>query len=171
MRALAPLAGILAFSSVFGQSGKTTAARTTEPVIVARPVITPAPLVSEEMVNSWIRVWQKRLSLEEWKIDAKVVRIWELPQNAVANIHWSIPTKKATVKVLNSVDSTLKKSEVVDDTELSVVHELIHLSMAKLPLDPNHTDQEEETVKRISTALLALEKTEKLDKVEKASNK
>ena len=169
MRAIAPLVGLLVFSCASAQSGKSTAARTTEPVIAARPVLTPAPLVTEDMVNGWIRVWQKRLALEEWKIDAKVVRIWELPQNAVANIHWSIPNRKATVKVLNSVDSTLKKSEIVDDTELSVVHELIHLSMAKLPLDPNHTDQEEEAVKRISTALLALEKTERAAQIEKAS--
>ena len=128
---------------------------------MSRPLIAPAPLVTEDMVNGWIRVWQKRLGLEDWKVEAKIVRIWELPQNAVANIHWSIPAKKATVKVLNSVDSTLKKNEIVDDTELSVVHELVHLSMAKLPLDPNHTEQEEETVKRISTALLALDKAEK----------
>ena len=36
------------------------------------------------------------------------------------------------------------------DTELSVVHELIHLTMAKLPLDGGDTDLEEETVKKIS---------------------
>ncbi len=126
---------------------------------MARPSNSLASLVTEDMVNGWIKVWQKRLALEEWKIDAKIVRTWELPPNAVANIHWSIPQKKATIKVLNAVDSTLKRSEIVEDTELSVVHELIHLSLAKLPLDPNHTEQEEETVKRISTALLGLEKT------------
>jgi hypothetical protein len=167
MRALALLVGTFALSCALGQSGKTTASRTTEPVLNAHPALTPSPLVTDEMVNNWIRIWQKRLALEEWKIDVKIVRIWELPQNAVANIHWSIPGKRATVKVLNSVDSTLKKSEIVDDTELSVVHELIHLSMAKLPLDPNHTEQEEETVKKISTALLALERTEKLERASK----
>jgi len=161
MRALAPLFSILALSCGLAQSTKTTASRTTEPSPLSRPLIAPAPLVTEDMVNGWIRVWQKRLGLEDWKVEAKIVRIWELPQNAVANIHWSIPARKATVKVLNSVDSTLKKNEIVDDTELSVVHELVHLSMAKLPLDPNHTEQEEETVKRISTALLALDKAEK----------
>ena len=46
------------------------------------------------------------------------------------------------------------------DTELSVVHELVHLSMAKLPLDSTNTDLEEETVKKLSAALLALDKTE-----------
>jgi len=86
-----------------------------------------------------------------------VVRTADLPPCAVANIHWSIPKKKATLKVLSSVDSSLQKSEIPRDTELSVVHELIHLSMARLPLDPNHTELEEETVKRISSALLNLE--------------
>jgi hypothetical protein len=113
------------------------------------------------MAARWIKLWQKRLALEDWKIDVKIVRVWELPDNAVANIHWSLPTHRATVKVLNAVDSTLKKSEIVDDTELSVVHELVHLSMAKLPLDPNHTELEEETVKKLSVALVALEKSEK----------
>ena len=38
------------------------------------------------------------------------------------------------------------------------MHELVHLSMAKLPLDSNNTELEEETVKKLSTALLALDK-------------
>lgn len=116
-----------------------------------------APLVGEELVRSWVRKWQRRLGLEEWVIESKVVRIWDLPQGAVANIHWSLPKRKATIKVLNSVDSNLSAGEIPRDTELSVVHELVHLSMARLPLDPNHTEIEEETVKRISSALLDLQ--------------
>lgn len=139
------------------QSAKTDAARTTPLPGSAKPALSLSPLVTEDQVSGWIKKWQKRLALEDWSIEAKVVRIWDLPENAVANVHWSIPTKKATIKVLNSVDSNLKKSEIVSDTELSVVHELIHLSMAKLPLDPNHTELEEETVKKISVALLGLE--------------
>lgn len=119
-----------------------------------------APLVTVEQVKVWITKWQKRLGLDEWAIDAKVVRSWDLPQGAVANIHWSLPKRKATIKVLNSVDSSLRRSEIPRDTELSVVHELVHLSMAKLPLDPNHTELEEDTVKKLSTALLALETAE-----------
>ncbi len=99
------------------------------------------------------------MGLEEWDIDAKIVRIWDLPQDTVANVHWTLSTKKATVKVLNAADSTLKPAAFLKDTELSVVHELVHLSMAKLPLDPNHTELEEETVKRISAALLQLDQS------------
>ena len=108
-------------------------------------------------MNGWVKSWQRRLGLEEWKIEAKIVRLSELQKGTVANIHWSLPKKTADIKVLNSADSNLPKSEIVRDTELSVVHELIHLSMAKLPLDGGDSDLEEETVKRISGALLSLE--------------
>lgn len=147
-------------SSVVGtaESQKTgVAARTTSAPQVKDAGISAKPLLTTDQVQGWIAKWQKRLALEDWQIDAKIVRVWELPDNAVANIHWSLPSKKATVRVMNSLDSNLPKSEIVKDTELSVVHELVHLSMAKLPLDPNHTELEEEAVKKLSMALLALE--------------
>jgi hypothetical protein len=116
-------------------------------------------VVGEDQLKAWIEKWQKRLGLKDWVVEGRVVRSWELPQGAVANIHWSLPKHKATLRVLSSADYNLRKSEIPRDTELSVVHELIHLSMAKLPLDPNHTDTEEDTVKKISTALLNLDDT------------
>ena len=159
MRVLAVFFCTFLLASVGGaESAKTDAARLSIPTVAPPTIVTPLPQLSQDMVDGWIRKWQKRLALEDWKIEAKVVRVSELPENAVANVHWSIPTRKATVKVLAPIDSTLKPSEIIEDTELSVVHELIHLSLAKLPLDPNHTDQEEETVRKISTALLGLEK-------------
>lgn len=136
-----------------------SASRTTE---MPRASITSAdtPLITEEMVNGWVVRWQRRLAMEDWKIETKIVRLSHLPKGTVANIHWSLPRRTATIKVLDPVDSTLAKSEIVRDTELSVVHELVHLSMAKLPLDSTNTDLEEETVKKLSTALMALDKPE-----------
>jgi hypothetical protein len=159
MRAIAVLLLFPAFfvNGLAQSSLNGAAARTTNLPPAQRPAVSLNPLLSEEMVYSWIVKWQKRLGLQDWQIDSKVVRVWELPQNAVANIHWSLPNKKATIRVLNSVDSSLRKSEILKDTELSVVHELVHLSMSKLPLDPKHTELEEEAVKKLSTALLALE--------------
>jgi hypothetical protein len=112
------------------------------------------------MVSSWVTRWQQRLAMNDWKIETKIVRLNQLPKGTIANIHWSLPKRTATIKVLDPIDSTLARSEIVRDTELSVVHELVHLSMAKLPLDSNNTDLEEETVKKLSTALLALDKAE-----------
>ena len=136
-------------SRVTGNTGNRSSS--TEPV-----------LITEEMVNGWVKSWSRRLGLTEWKIEAKIVRLTQLPKGTIANIHWSLPRRTATIKVLDTIDSTLPRTEVVRDTELSVVHELVHLSMAKLPLDGNDTELEEETVKRISIALLALEKGDSL---------
>ena len=142
-----PLAGLAQSSGASRTTAPPAVARTTPPNAIALP--------TDGQVKEWIRVWQKRLGLGEWEIDAKIVRIWDLPQDTIANIHWTLSSKKATIKVLNAVDSTLKPAAFLKDTELSVVHELVHLSMAKLPLDSKHTELEEEAVKRISTALLA----------------
>jgi hypothetical protein len=112
------------------------------------------------MVNGWVSRWQRRLAMEDWKIETKIVRLGQLPKGTVANIHWSLPRRTATIKVLDPIDSTLPKSEIVRDTELSVVHELVHLSMAKLPLDSANTELEEEAVKKLSSALMALDRAE-----------
>ena len=137
------------------------AARTTEPSQGIRIGVSQAPALTETQVNGWVRTWQRRLGLEDWTIEAKIVRLSNLPKGTVANVHWSLPKRKATIKVLDPIDSTLPKTEILKDTELSVVHELVHLSMAKLPLDSNHTDLEEEAVKKLSVALLELDKLDR----------
>ena len=160
MRTAVLLVCLLAGSvNVFPESSGSSASRTTDLSSVASAT-TPGPNLTEAEINGWVKRWQKRLGLYDWKIDAKIVRLWQLPKGTVANIHWSLPRKQATIKVLDSIDSTIAKSEILRDTELSVVHELIHLSMAKLPLDSTHTELEEEAVKKISAALLALDKQE-----------
>ncbi len=142
--------------AVYPESPVTSATRVTEPSRV--PAISSEPaLITQEMVEGWVANWSRRLGLTEWKIESKIVRLSQLPRGTVANIHWSLPRRTATIKVLDAADSTLPASEVARDTELSVVHELVHLSMAKLPLDGNDTDLEEEAVKKLSVALLELE--------------
>jgi len=162
MRAVTVLLFFFAFG-VFGPAESKSAgnaSRTTSPQVV-RAGTNPNPLLTQDLLYFWIAKWQRTLALEDWSIESKIVRTWELPERAVANIHWSLPTKKATIRVLDSVDSSLPRSEILKDTELSVVHELVHLSMSKLPLDPNHTELEEEAVKKLSVALLTLEDSKK----------
>jgi len=143
--------------SMSGGRSDTTAFRIPDRTAVVPVSRHQSLAVGESQLKVWIEKWQARLSLTEWDIEGKVVRTRELPQGAVANIHWSLPKHKATLRVLSSEDYKLPRVEIPRDTELSVVHELIHLSMAKLPLDPEHTETEEDTVKRISTALLDLD--------------
>jgi hypothetical protein len=151
--------------AVYPESSLDSASRVTESPRIPS-VSSQGPVVTETQVAVWVKTWQRRLGLHEWKIEAKIVRLAQLPKGTIANIHWSLPRKTATIKVLDSADSNLSKADFIRDTELSVVHELIHLSMAKLPLDANDTDLEEEAVKRISTALVALDKQDETKREE-----
>src|SRR4051794_32186441 len=153
---------VAVYSEAPGSTAKNTAARTTAAVPSRQPILDPA-LVTENDLRGWLDMWQRRLGLTEWKIETKIVRLNQLQKGTIANIHWSLPKRTAVIKVLDPIDSTLPRSEVARDTELSVVHELVHLTMAKLPLDGGDTDLEEETVKKISVALMALERPTPVD--------
>ncbi|MGH9626841.1 MAG: hypothetical protein ACRD7E_00535, partial [Bryobacteraceae bacterium] len=157
MRRFVFVSWFMAGAAVLYAQSSTGASRATDTSRQPVAAAVQHPLIDDAQVRAWLDKWQARLSLEEWQIEARIVRAWELPQGTVANVHWSLPKKKATIRIMNSIDSNLPKSEILEDTELSVVHELVHLSMAKLPLDSKNTELEEETVKRISTALIELD--------------
>jgi hypothetical protein len=114
-------------------------------------------VVTTEQVHDWLHLWQKRLGLEEWKIDVKIVRVWELEQGTLGHIDWSIPHKSATIKVLNPADYELPKDKIPADIELSVVHELVHLHLSVLPLNKSSRGAEEQVVSMIADALVNLE--------------
>src|SRR5215472_8998854 len=68
-------------------------------------------LVRQSTLDAWIRLWQKRLSLSDWNIEASIVRIWELKPDTLGNLHWNAGTKKAVIRVLNPVDYDLPPAE------------------------------------------------------------
>jgi len=119
--------------------------------------ITQKPVVTDEQVHDWLHIWQKRLRLEDWKVDVKIVRIWELEQGTLGHIDWSIPHKTATIKVLNPADYELPKDKIPADMELSIVHELVHLHLLVLPLNKSSRNAEEQVVSMIADALVSLE--------------
>jgi hypothetical protein len=114
--------------------------------------------VSQAQVDTWLRNWQKRLSLDDWEIRAQIVRASELKPDTLGNLKWNSATKTATVRVLNPLDYDLPAPEIPTDIEYTVVHELIHLQLAALPRDPGNRSIEEKVVNRISEALFSLDK-------------
>src|SRR6266496_326869 len=115
------------------------------------------PIVSEQQAQDWLRLWQKRLHLEDWKIEVKIVRIWDLEQGTLGHIDWSVPHRTATIKVLNSADYELPKDKIAGDVELSIVHELVHLHLSVLPLNKSTRGTEEQVVTMLADALVDLE--------------
>ncbi len=118
----------------------------------------PKAIVTPAQVSKWVRMWQKRLHLDDWKVEVRMVRITDLKPDTLGNLKWNSNLRTATIKVLNSVDYDISAAEVPEDIEYTVVHELVHLQLSVLPRDLNRKDVEEQVVNKIADALMALDR-------------
>ncbi len=115
------------------------------------------PVVTDAQVEHWLKIWQKRLSLQDWMISAKIVRSSELKPDTMGNLRWNSATRSATIRVMHPLDYDLPLSEVPADVEFTIVHELIHLQLSVLPRNVSR-ELEENVVNKLGEALFALEK-------------
>jgi hypothetical protein len=120
-------------------------------------VTPPQNIVTDTQVHDWLHLWQKRLRLEDWKIEVKIVRVWDLEQVTLGHIDCSVPHRTATIKVMNPADYELPQDKIPADMELSIVHELVHLHLSALPLNKSSRNAEEQVVSMIADALVDLE--------------
>jgi hypothetical protein len=126
---------------------------------------TPAPtveskakaVVTQDQVDNWVRLWQKRLHLDDWRIEARIVRAADLKPDTLGNLKWNSISRTATIKVLNPADYDLPAADVPEDIEYTVVHELVHLQLSALPRAGGKQDVEEMVVNKLSDALMQLE--------------
>ena len=127
-------------------------------VVASSVAETKSKLVTEIQVDSWLKAWQKRLHLDDWRIEARIVRSTDLKPETLGNLKWNVVNHTATIKVLNPVDYELAATEIPEDIEYTIVHELVHLQLSVLPRDLNKKDVEESVVNKISDALMGLDK-------------
>jgi hypothetical protein len=106
----------------------------------------------ESRLEHQMRLWQKRLGLEEWNLSLRVVRQSEIDHNSWGASEWDPDTKTALISVLDPRDYNLKGGELKLDMECTIVHELVHLQVS--PLEARDQHVREEVVNRIMTALL-----------------
>jgi hypothetical protein len=118
----------------------------------------PRVVITDAQVSNWVRVWQKRLRLDDWKIEARIVRASELKPDTLGNLKWNSVSRTATIKVLSPLDYDAATGDIAEDIEYTVVHELLHLQLAVLPRDMNRKDIEEQVVNRLADALMQLDK-------------
>lgn len=114
--------------------------------------------VSESQVETWVKLWQTRLHLEEWRLEVRLVRSTELKPDTLGNLKWNSVNRSAVIKVLTPGEYELAPSEIAEDIEYTVVHELVHLHLSVLPRDLGKRDVEETVVNKIADALMGLEK-------------
>ena len=81
----------------------------------------------------------------------------DLPPNTMGGIRWDKNKKSAVIWVLDPSDYRLPFREMLDDMELTVVHELVHLDLAALPRGQASRSSEEHAVNGIAQAMLGLD--------------
>lgn len=124
----------------------------------AAPEAKPKAAISDTQIASWVKVWQKRLRMEDWKIEAHIVRSTELKPDTLGNLKWNSINHTAIIKVLNPMDYDIPPADIPEDIEYTVLHELIHLQLSALPRDLNRKDIEESVVNKIGDALMQFER-------------
>jgi len=111
-----------------------------------------------EFLNSRLAFWQQRLNLHDWKLSVDSSHPSDLKPDTLGNIHWDTDSKTAVVHVMAISDYKMACPAAMEDMELTVVHELIHLTLAPLRNSSTNRKDEEHAVNQIADALLKLER-------------
>jgi hypothetical protein len=111
-----------------------------------------------EFLNARLAFWQQRLNLQDWKLSVESSHPADLKPETLGNIHWDPGKKTAVVRVLAVADYTMACPAALEDMELTVVHELVHLTLSPLRNSATNRSDEEHAVNQIADALLKLER-------------
>jgi hypothetical protein len=114
--------------------------------------------LAQQFVDQRLAVWRQRLKLEDWRISAVMTPLSDLVPKTLGGIRWDKPKKSAVIFVLNPSDYRLPFREMLDDMELTIVHELVHLELATAQHHEASRSVEEHAVNGIAEAMLALDR-------------
>jgi len=113
----------------------------------------------QEYLTGRLAVWRQRLKLTDWTISIVLSHPADLKPGTLGHIHWDPDRKMASIQVLDASDYRLACPDALNDMELTVVHELVHLILSPVSRSIEaDRGAEEHTVNRIADALLDLER-------------
>ena len=124
---------------------------------VPGPAIVDAREFAQKYVAEKLTLWQQNLKLTDWQISWALAHRSDLKPRTVGQIHWDMPKKSAAILVLEPADYRMPFNAMLDDMELTIIHELVHLKLTSLPHSEASRGSEEQAVNGISEALFALE--------------
>lgn len=127
------------------------------PATVPSPAIIQSREFAQKYVAEKLTLWQRNLKLTEWQISWALAHRSDLKPHTVGQIHWDMPKKSAAILVLDPADYRMPFNAMLDDMELTIIHELVHLKLTSLPHSEASRGSEEQAVNGISEALFALE--------------
>lgn len=117
---------------------------------------------TQEELEQKLSYWQKRLRLQDWIIEVRIVRGREMDDDYAAQVNWILPKKMATISILDPVDypPDLMSEQ---DMENDLVHELLHLHLA--PIHEHYGNEcqkyitfEEQAIESIAFGLIDAER-------------
>ena len=114
--------------------------------------------LAEAFVNEKLAFWQGNLSLDEWNISIVMCRRSNLKFKTLGGVRWDKTKRSAVISVLAPSEYQLPFNEMLDDMELTIVHELIHVHLAALPRSEASRREEERAVNQLAKALLRLDR-------------
>jgi hypothetical protein len=114
--------------------------------------------IAATFVQERLGIWQERLKLKDWQVSIVMARRSDLKPKTLGATHWDKDKKSASISVLDPSEYNLPFPAILNDLELTIVHELVHLDLAALPRSEASRSTEEHAVNKIADALLALDK-------------
>lgn len=106
---------------------------------------------SQRELETMVAFWQAKLRLQDWDVDIGHVRPQELSEDSLAFIAWNDSKKVAKISIVP--EKMVPRDRVCGpDTELAIVHELLHLHLVDWP---SGGTGEEVAVHKISEALVS----------------
>jgi hypothetical protein len=106
----------------------------------------------EARLDHQMKMWQKRLSLEDWNLTVRLVRQSEIDPKTWGMAEWDPVAKTGTISVLDPRDYNLHGGELKLDMECTIVHELVHIQVS--PLDARDETVREGVVNKLMAALM-----------------
>jgi hypothetical protein len=145
-----------AFVSAFGAELPRTVSQT--PEVSPHATAAEQSQLAQQFLDDKLAVWRQRLKLDDWRISVAMARQSDLAPKTLGGIKWDKPKKSAVIWVLDPSDYRLPFREMLDDMELTIVHELVHLELASLPRSQASRSNEEHAVNGIAEAMLGLDR-------------
>ncbi len=111
----------------------------------------------ESFLNERVGYWRQRLKLEDWHLAVVISRRDMLRPGTLGKIQWDKKRKSAAIQVMHPSDYKVAFEPMLADMEFTVVHELVHLSLAALPRNEASRQTEEDVVNRLAEALFSVD--------------
>jgi hypothetical protein len=113
---------------------------------------------AQRFVEEKLALWRQRLKLEDWRVSVVMAQQSDLAPKTLGAIKWDKAKKSAVIYVLGPSEYRLPFCGALEDMELTVVHELLHLELTSLPRGQASRSSEEHAVNGIAEAMLGLDR-------------